>query len=202
MSSREVVNMNDFIGVYENAFSDEFCDKAIGLFHHRAALNNGTVVNRSSNNRRDTSFSYGTESTIDDLCVNSDDATAFIAELNTVFWSDVYTQYIDKYPMLNEIERHGFGTIKIQRTKTTEGFHNFHCEHFSLEFSKRIMFVIIYLNDVEDGGETEFLYQSVRVKPKKGTAVIAPASFTHAHRGNPPLSGEKYILTSWIEFYK
>jgi hypothetical protein len=64
------------------------------------------------------------------------------------------------------------------------------------------LFVIIYLNDVEDGGETEFIYQSTRVKPKKGTVVIAPSSFTHTHRGNPPLNGEKYIFTSWIEFYR
>ena len=26
-----------------------------------------------------------------------------------------------------------------------------------------------------------------------------PAHWTHIHRGNPPLSGEKYIATSWIE---
>ena len=64
----------------------------------------------------------------------------------------------------------------------------------------RIMAWMIYLNDVEDGGETEFLYQSMRVKPKQGTLVLWPAHFTHMHRGNPPLSGEKYIMTSWLEF--
>jgi hypothetical protein len=197
-----VVDVSNFIGVYENAFSDEFCDKAIDLFHYRASLNNGIVINRLSNNRNDTSVTYGTEATIDDICINSDDAKYFIEELNTVFWNDVYMQYIEKCPILNEVEKHGFGSIKLQRTKPTGGFHNFHCENFSLEFGKRIAFVIIYLNDVEDGGETEFLYQSVRVKPKKGTVVIAPSSYTHAHRGNPPLSGEKYILTSWIEFYR
>jgi len=56
------------------------------------------------------------------------------------------------------------------------------------------------LNDVKEGGETEFLYQSVRVSPKKGTLVIWPAAFTHVHRGNPPLSGTKYIMTSWLEY--
>ena len=56
----------------------------------------------------------------------------------------------------------------------------------------------VYLNDVEEGGETEFLHQSVRVKPKKGRIVIWPAAFPYVHRGNQPLSGEKYLLTSWI----
>ena len=57
-----------------------------------------------------------------------------------------------------------------------------------------------YLNDVEEGGETEFLYQSRRIKPKQGTMVICPSSFTHTHRGNPPLKGDKYMINGWIEF--
>ena len=35
-------------------------------------------------------------------------------------------------------------------------------------------------------------------KPKKGRIVIWPAGFPYLHRGNPPLSGEKYIVTSWM----
>ena len=57
---------------------------------------------------------------------------------------------------------------------------------------------MVYLNDVEEGGETEFLYQSLRIKPKKGMAVIWPGTYTHLHRGNPPLKGDKYILTGWF----
>ena len=30
--------------------------------------------------------------------------------------------------------------------------------------------------------------------------VIAPAGFTHSHRGNRPVSGDKYIVTSWLMF--
>jgi len=59
---------------------------------------------------------------------------------------------------------------------------------------------MIYLNDVEEGGETEFLYYARRIKPTQGTLLIWPAYFTHAHRGNPPLSNTKYIITGWIEF--
>ena len=40
----------------------------------------------------------------------------------------------------------------------------------------------------------------LRVKPKQGTLVIWPAAFTHTHRGNPPLSNDKYIVTGWTEF--
>ena len=63
---------------------------------------------------------------------------------------------------------------------------------------KRVLVYSIYLNDIEDGGETEFLYQHVRVKPKKGRTVIWPAYFPFVHRGNPPLKEDKYIITSWL----
>ena len=55
-------------------------------------------------------------------------------------------------------------------------------------------------HDVEEGGELEFLYQSLRVKPKRGDLVVWPAGFTHLHRGNPPLKGEKYIIKGWIDY--
>ena len=64
----------------------------------------------------------------------------------------------------------------------------------------RLLLVMGYLNDVEEGGETEFLYQSKRVKSKKGRIVICPSGFTHTHRGNPPLKGNKYMINGWIEF--
>jgi hypothetical protein len=57
-----------------------------------------------------------------------------------------------------------------------------------------------YLNNVNDGGETEFLYLKKRVKPIEGRLLIWPASYTHTHRGNPPLSHSKYIVTGWIEW--
>jgi hypothetical protein len=69
-----------------------------------------------------------------------------------------------------------------------------------LKDRNRIMAFMLYLNDVEVGGETEFLYQKTRIKPQKDRLVIWPAGYTHPHRGNPPLSNEKYIITGWIEY--
>ena len=92
-----------------------------------------------------------------------------------------------------------YTTLKIQKTLPTEGYHIWHLEHGKgFENESRAFVFSVYLNDVEEGGETEFLHQATRVKPKTGRIVIWPASFPYLHRGNPPLSGEKYILTSWL----
>ena len=57
-----------------------------------------------------------------------------------------------------------------------------------------------YLNDVTDAGETEFFYQKVKIKPKKGLTVIWPADWTFVHRGNITPTQDKYIITGWFNY--
>ena len=42
----------------------------------------------------------------------------------------------------------------------------------ALELGQRTLTCMIYLNDVESGGETEFTKLGLIIKPKKGTIVI------------------------------
>ena len=94
------------------------------------------------------------------------------------------------------------GTINVQKyAASSGGYPHWHCEispDGSFEPLHRLVLWMYYLNDVESGGETEFYFQKKAIRPQKGTVVIAPAGFTHTHRGNVPLSGDKYIITSWL----
>lgn len=84
------------------------------------------------------------------------------------------------------------------------GYYHWHSEHFphpsdpGQKSLHRVLFWLLYLNDVDEGGETEFCYQGAKIKPRKGSLILSPCGFTHTHRGNVPLSGDKYILTSWV----
>ena len=60
----------------------------------------------------------------------------------------------------------------------------------------------IYLNDEFEAGETEFLYQQRKIRPRTGSLLIAPTSFTHTHRGNRPEGANKYIATSWVLYQR
>ena len=91
-------------------------------------------------------------------------------------------------------------SIRIQETGSGGGFHSWHSERQSNLTSNRKLVTMVYLNSIQNGGETEFLYQAKRIKPEQGLALIWPADFTHTHRGNPPLAETKYIITSWFEF--
>ena len=113
------------------------------------------------------------------------------------FLKSCITHYIDEYSVLGKL---GFmsSDCKFQRTKPGGGYHVWHHENASYYFHQREIVWMIYLNDIEDGGETEFLYQKRRIKPTQGTVVVWPAGFTHTHRGGL-LCGDKdkYILTGW-----
>ena len=116
------------------------------------------------------------------------------------FFSKVYPLYVEKYSTLSRHSRHTIFDIKIQKTEPAEGYHIWHAENENHETRNRIMSFILYLNDVEQGGETEFLYQKARVEARRNRLVLWPSGYTHLHRGNPPLSGTKYILTGWVEY--
>ena len=85
--------------------------------------------------------------------------------------------------------------------KKKQGYHVFHADFddSSPRQIKRSHVVMYYLNDVREGGETEWYYQNLTIKPKKGSLVIWPAYFTHLHKGHIPISNDKYIITMWIE---
>ena len=55
-----------------------------------------------------------------------------------------------------------------------------------------------YLNNVEEGGTTDFLYYDLSIKPEIGKTLIWPAEWTHAHRGDIVNKGLKYIITGWL----
>ncbi|MEC7470505.1 MAG: 2OG-Fe(II) oxygenase [Pseudomonadota bacterium] len=110
-------------------------------------------------------------------------------------------------PQLPMLIQHLFrmGDINAQRyEKGNGGYPYWHSEVYPQaqhnEALHRILLFMFYLNDVEEGGSTDFYYQDASIQPNAGRMVIAPAYFTHTHRGQIPVSDDKYILTSWVLF--
>lgn len=99
------------------------------------------------------------------------------------------------------------GSVNLQKYQQGKGgYHHWHSEiyphpHDPQQASlHRALVFMYYLNDVNEGGETEFIYQQVKLKPTAGNLVLFPAGFTHTHKGCVPVSCNKYILTSWVLF--
>jgi prolyl 4-hydroxylase len=70
---------------------------------------------------------------------------------------------------------------------------------------QRISSLVIYLSDVERGGETVFPEAGLSVAARKGNAVYFEYSNSRGqvdhrslHAGAPVLSGEKWAMTKWM----
>ena len=64
----------------------------------------------------------------------------------------------------------------------------------------RVFGIVLYLNDVDEGGETDFVDLGISVKPESGKLLIFPCNYLFRHQGNIPLSEDKYIVTAFINF--
>jgi hypothetical protein len=106
-------------------------------------------------------------------------------------------EYIENIPSLQSIKLVG-EVWRIKKYNKREGFFNWHADH--TPYAKyRLLSIIFYLNDVEEGGQTLFdLDQKKDVKPVKGRLLIFPSLFCYKHKGSIPLSNDKYILITFL----
>jgi hypothetical protein len=192
--------IENFIGIYEYAFTKEYCNEVIEFYNVMDKL--GFTSNRQAEEKIPKIKKDDTSFFIQDLYTSDLDASVMPVHLfrhfNECFWDFYNNNYESNFDILTTYARHHNYNLKIQKTEIGEGYHMWHSENMHPINSNRILAWQLYLNDVEEGGETEFLYYSKRIKPKSGTLVMWPASFTHTHRGNPPLSNKKYVMTGWL----
>jgi hypothetical protein len=190
--------MNDFIWYQEDVYDKEFCDSLIVYYEKMVECGFGVPrkVENLAKTKKDDTTVFVTEVNAIDLS-----STRLLAnKLNEIFWMMCYRPYAEQFDVLTDFASHSVYTQRIQKTNIGGGYHLWHCENSNKPTNGRILAFTIYLNDVEEGGETEFLYYPKRIKPKTGSVLIFPSGFTHTHRGNPPISNEKYIVTGWVEF--
>jgi len=190
-------DIKDFIGIYDGYLDETLSKKAIDIFF-RAEKFNKTFARQT--------YHAVTKNIIDDksAVISRDNVQEFLSgeiEFITINFKQALDHYLKETSILEyhkPFDNLAYTEIKIQRTSPGQGYHAWHVERKHNDHSaSRLLAFTIYLNEVE-GGETEFLYHKIRVKPKVGRIVIWPATFPYIHRGNPPLDRDKFIVTSWM----
>lgn len=190
-------NYIDFIGMYDNVYPDGFCNHLIDEFER--ILSKGLCGNRQD--------AEGVNKTIkqDEFYFlnlrhhqvsdfnNVSSMNIFMTGLQNCF--DLYT---DEYDILKSMDL-SCTHVKMQKTNPGSGYHVWHPEQGDEFTSARCLTYSLYLNDIHNAGETEFLYQKIRIPPKENSMIIWPAAFTHTHRGNVVHGTKsKYIITGWF----
>lgn len=194
------MDLSKFIYHKEKAFSDEFCDSLIELFDKKENENEVSVGSMMGG------VDFDVKNTTEiDLYQHPDlvDHENFFGVIN---------HHLSNYFLNNLPQRYSFDanlklfpgsstyeTCQIQKYKKGEGHYEaWHVEVENLSSAKRTFSMIVYLNDVEEGGETGFLYPDIKVKPTKGGLVIFPSAFPFVHCGFRPISHDKYIIATWL----
>jgi hypothetical protein len=111
---------------------------------------------------------------------------------------------VTTFDKLINMSHHIYGSedfgYQVQSYKANTGYYEWHTDNIKKDFLKmnqvRVLTFIWYLNDVEIGGETEFL--NFKIKPTAGKLLLFPATWTYLHKGNMPISNDKFIITGWV----
>lgn len=185
------VKPNTFIFEQHNALPSALCDDMVRRFEEKT--NDQYQGRIGQNASQDSSIKKTT-----DLVVSGKE-----------HWKDVDNNLFRSMGLAIKEFREAFPYFKgpfkdmgygIQRYNPGE-FYHWHIDGGSHDFSQRQLVALWYLNDVPGpGGETEFLFQDVRIKPEKGKLILFPPFWTHEHRAVTLNEGVKYIATTWIVF--
>jgi hypothetical protein len=185
-----ILEINNFLSPEESSSFINFFDRMDGCGYTSTRIQDGGIKPHTVS---DTQLFLTTPKNV---CVDVNLSKIFFDR----FWNYAYTKYVENYSIIADSPSHKVYHLKIQKIDPGEGYHMWHYESASRPVYNRLLFFIVYLNTIDDGGETEFLYYRKRIKPEVGKFIMSPCGFTHTHRGNPPLKDTKYILTGWVEY--
>ena len=110
--------------------------------------------------------------------------------------------YKKKYKYCNILQRPWAltGDWNLQRYKPNEGYFLKHFEKTGNSTIYRHLTFMTYLNTIKEGGETEFYYQKLKIKPETGLTLLWGCDWTFTHRGITSPTETKYIATGWYSY--
>ena len=199
------MKFSDTIAVMPNVLSNNECKSIIDLFEDyrsRGLTYGGETLGGKSSAKVSTDYNL----------LNHQDENNFYINLVANAFNKANVDWLDNFPY-NEHYTHRqtiddktfYPLLQIQKYDKNHGhFNGWHLEKQDAGTMSRYLVFILYLNDVEEGGETSFLFKEegeddfFKVKPKAGTLVMHPASWPYIHKGHMPISNDKYIITTWL----
>ena len=187
----------NFLGVYDNALSKEECNKVLQIYEHATRGRIGYHVGLLDRDNYPHKRAHTLACDLKSFPIEEHHGINSYVE-NAL--SRTLPDYIEKYSFLKQMGIWHWDTpYNVQKYKEGEGYYTLHCEH-AVDFPRRILVWMVYLNDCECG--TEYPYQDTIVDAKAGRVVFWPAGWTHPHKGVTPNKGVKYIATGWYSYYE
>ena len=179
-----------FIRVYDDALPEVVCTNAIRMFEEES-------LEEFDREGRPTFSQFN----ITDKLEKTGNKDWDIIQTEMIKSSHDFVQkYMDDcdcrqyFPMRTSLEQF---RIKRYRAETQDQF-KWHVDVGDHQSAKRMLVLFWYLNDVEEGGETEF--KTMKVSAKRGRLLMFPPTWTYPDAGLPAISNTKYIAGTYIHY--
>ena len=191
-----------FVWIKDNSLSKEFCDNLITKFNQNSHLNTEGMTISGEVNR----IKQSKDCHISSHMIYRDEDEVFFNSL-----SDSLSEYdrevskrLDLWHFSNNFVKCDFSSglptqdtgYQMQKTEPDE-FYDWHHDWIFHNDGSRTLTYIWYLNDIDEGGYTEF-QNGDKIQPVTGRLLLFPATWTYIHRGFPPKNKTKYIVTGWL----
>lgn len=188
-------NLAHYVRVYDNVFDEETCNKMIELFDKETPITTPNM--RKSSHSWDQDYRSFMELDIARQDTYKEIVPSYYARVRQVY--DHYKSVVDSsfFP-----QQFAFEDARLKRYEANDHDQfGWHIDVGDKASSSRYLVMFAYLNDVEEGGETEFQSDfEFTVKPVRGRMVVFPPMWMFAHRGKKPISGPKYILSTYLHY--
>ena len=183
-----------FIGCW-NLENNKLCNEIIRLFENNKNLQKKGITGKGVNLKIKKTT---------DITVHPNDLKKPKFEILKQYINELHKCFLDyqnQWPFLKSMLKTVYvPSFNIQKYSRGDHFASLHSERTSLDSLHRLFAWMTYLNDVDDGGKTNFSHYGIKIKPETGKTLIWPAEWTHAHTGEILKSGTKYIVTGWMHF--
>ena len=184
-------DLRDYVQHFDGALTTEFCAQMVGAFEQSAHLH--------TPNGRGHQAGFEQSAWVE-LNLTGLADRAFLG-----FFHAQIDRYLDEYnrklaltlpiptsPVIDDLR------MKRYRARSGDNFE----PHFDAyaQKSNRYLVFLWYLNDVAEGGETAFCDLGIEVSPRVGRLLMFPPYWMFQHAGRPPLSQDKYIVSTYLMF--
>tara|TARA_R100001244_G_scaffold123015_1_gene92649 strand:+ start:60 stop:659 length:600 start_codon:yes stop_codon:yes gene_type:complete len=194
-ASKEIYNidiMPSFIETYP--VDKKVCDDLIKYYHEDTRYKRVGYIGAVSENKVIQKIDTASKESID-VTFHNDTQHKAIAGFFKVL-TPCLTQYMKRYGISYALKTEY--TNLISMFPPLGGYKSFHHERTTARCRRQLVYML-YLNDIADGGGTEFPFQKIQTTAKKGNLLIWPSDFTHRHRGIVSPTTTKYIATGWFQ---
>ena len=178
--------LSDFIMILDNVIDPDLCTQLIETF-------DASTLDKT---KRDTDYYSFHEVNITTQASFKD-----MEEKLRQITYQVHDSYITYTQSTFIPQNHGYEHLRMKKYEVNNHDQfDWHTDVGDYASARRYLVMFYYINSVEDGGDTLFDLGGESyygVKPKQGRVVCFPPNFLYPHKGCMPISGPKYIISTY-----